>query len=493
MAEGEHARRSFGDDVRTPERAAAPKRSFADKILMRVSRFAPAGLAPAPTPAPVLDRPQFDLSAPLSSLFSSRESEIGSEGFSLSFLLRESANAIERGKYMLGDRAREVSSAIAGRRDGELMLVTQGFRLLIALLWLFLGMTLDRQALAAAAAGAQSVSGMPLGDAQIIARIFLVIGGIGAIAAFLGGFLVNLTGKASNLGVRRAAANLGAEAADLAKRFDAALDSLRVQMDRRGDRADAVEDLSRMHVTALEAASFFQGVQFLTDPDRGNAAAKFRAYLRDHASFGGSGGASPVIALLLGVVVGLALGYGAWAPPAAPVPDAPIVVSPLFAYPSVTIAALGGAVLFVAAGGLLGAFAGPVTASAGESARDEALDAVRGAFVAGNAPRIEDVIRRIEDALAVYKARLGGGGTSAHHGAGGADKAALDDTPSWRRPPEGPRFVAPSFDAAPKAFLADAPKTTKGSAGGFLVRKPRSEAAPKQGFGGPETPPWLKD
>lgn len=488
MAEGEQGTgRSFGDDLRSPETAPAPKRSFAHRLFDRAARVLPAQAA-----APEAARPQFDLSAPLTSLFSHRDEAEPDSEFSLSFLLRQSANAIERGKYLLGDRARAVSAAISDRRDGELMLLTQGFRLLIALAWLFIGLALDRQALTAIALGATSVSGMPVGDAQVVARIFLVIGAIGAVAAFLGGFLVNLTGKASNIGVRRSAADLGAEAAELAKRFDAALDTLRAQMDRRGDRADAVEDLSRMHVTALEAASFFQGVQFLTDPDRSDASAKFRAYLRDHAYYGGAAGASPILALLIGAVVGLCVGYGVWAPPAAPVPDAPVAASALFTYPWVTMAALGGALLFVVAGGFLGAFAGPVTASAGESARDEALDAVRGAFIAGNAPRIEDVIRRIEDALAVYKARLGGGGTSAHHAGDGA-VGSLDETPAWRRPPEGPRFVAPSFDATPKAFLADAQRSPKAPSAGFFTRKGARDAAPKQGSDGLETPPWLKD
>lgn len=63
-----------------------------------------------------------------------------------------------------------------------------------------------------------------------------------------------------------------------------------------------------------------------------------------------------------------------------------------------------------------------------------------------------EFIERYADAVVSLESRASGWGGASHHKATHA--AAELETPYWRRAPEGPRFVAPAFHAAPKAFLA---------------------------------------
>jgi hypothetical protein len=260
-------------------------------------------------------------------------------------------------------------------------------------------------------------------------------------------------------------------------------------MDRRlAKAADAVEELSRMHMTALESAAFFTDVQFLTDPDRSEAARKFRGYLASAA--GGGGGGAPsfgaALALLSAGFLGGIIVANIGAAPATGASAA--AAGSLFKYPLALFAVAGLGFVYAIAGLALEALGGSITSSAAAQARDEALDSLRAAFVAGNAPRIDAIIRRIEDAMDVYKARLGqagAGSASAHHAASPAE-----DELAWRRAPEGPRFVAQSFLAAPESFRADpvaAPQRR------FFSSKRSDDAAPKQSFSGDETPPWLKE
>jgi hypothetical protein len=360
----------------------------------------------------------------------------GSAHFSLGFLLRQSAHAIEQEREALIRRGLSLARAVDRRRGGELTLIAHFVRLLIGLFWLYLALRLDREALSALAAGSALAGDLPVALAQALARLFLALGAIGVAAAFVGAWIVIGAGQGDNVALRRLAAGLGGEAAAIAKRFDEDLDRLRREMDDHARPADAVDDLSRMHLVALESAVFFSEIRFLTEPDRGAAARQFEAFL---ARFRARPAASFLAALMVftvgamwgfifGFIRGLSLAPGVEPPIPEPsgIPDWAILAS------------LGLALLYALAGRLVELFRAPLTMSAVWRAREEALDALRAAFVAGAGPRIEDVIRRIEDALAVYRARLPA--ESAAH-------AAL---------PERPRFVEPAFAGAPPAFRVDA-------------------------------------
>jgi hypothetical protein len=473
---------SFDADVRAPEHgsSAPPHRSLAEKITRRLKG------------APAAERAQFDFEAPLRALFAAAHPPAQEEtgGFSLAFSLRQSAQKIRDAQDEMRKEGARLAGKIEERRRGEHQLVVNTVRLLIALVWGFLAFRLDREALAAQIFGTPIFGGaMPVADAQILSRVFMTLAIAGVGGAMIGGWLTMATGGASNNALRAAAARLGAEAAEIAKEFDKALDQYRARMDRRlAKAADAVEELSRMHMTALESAAFFTDVQFLTDPDRDEAARKFRGYLASAARGGGEAlSIGAIIALLcLGFLVGIFVA-NIGAGPASSAPAA--AAGSLLKYPLALLAVAGLGLVYAVAGVVLDTIGGSITSSAAAQARDEALDSLRAAFVAGNAPRVDAIIRRIEDAMDVYKARLGsasGGATSAHH----VTATPSEDEPAWRRAPEGPRFVAQSFLAAPESFRADpvaAPQRR------FFSSKKGDDAAPKQSFSGDETPPWLKE
>lgn len=475
---------SFDADVRPPERGsgAPPRRSIVEKI------------ARAFVGAPAAERASFDFGAPLRALYSpARPAASDASRFSLGFLLTQSALKIGESQRALLKHGARLAAAIEDRRGGEQQFAVNALRLLIAIIWAAYAFWLDRAALAALAAGAPLVDGeMPIADAQTIALILFWLAIAGCIGALLGGAATNLSGRSSNARLRAVAARLGEEAAGVAKEFDSALDELRAQMDARGARVDAVEDLSRMHMTALESAAFFHDVQFLTDADRGSADRRFRSYLARAAgetSAGApSGGRSAdnLILLIAGIMIGVCIGYIVFSPETT---TAAATAASLSKYPTPYAAVVGLGALYAMIGLLLSVFRGPITIDAAVQARDEALDSVRAAFVAGNAPRVDAIIRRIEDALDVYKARLSAGGaaTTANHGAD-------SEEPAWRRAPEAPRFVAQSFLAAPEAFRADPASEPQRR---FFGSRKDDGAAPKQSFESGETgraaPPWLND
>jgi len=473
---------SFDSDVRPPENGsgAPPRRS----MIERMSR----ALAGAPT----AERATFDLGAPLRALYAAApQAPAEAARFSLGFLLTQSALKIDEAKKGLLQHGAQLAGAIEDRRGGEQQFAVSGLRLLIALVWAAYAFWLDRAALTAIGVGAQLVDGaMPIGDAQTIARMLLWLAIAGFAGAMLSGAVTNISGRGSNTRLRAVASGLGKEAAAIAKDFDAALDELRGQMDKRGARPDAVEDLSRMHMTALEASAFFHDVQFLTDADRGSADRRFRSYLARAA--GEAAGAPParsaesLVLLIAGIVIGVGIGYYVFSPTTAASATATASLSK-YPLPYAAVALLG--ILYASIGLLLSMFRGPITIEAAVRARDEALDSVRAAFVAGHAPRVDTIIRRIEDALDVYKARLASG----QHAAG-ASHAAQSDEPAWRRGPEGPRFVAQSFLAAPDAFRADPPAAPQRR---FFSSRKDDGAAPKQSLDSGETgrtpPPWLNE
>lgn len=454
--------KSFGADVRAAEETASfETRGFAALLRMRVPFFSKRGAA-----SPV---PLFNAGA-LSSLYS-----IGAGGksdVSLGFLLRQSAAAIGRGRALLAERAQALSLAILEKSGAETALYAQGARVAIALFWLFLAVILTREA--ATANGALFVRGLDPQSAAGLARVFIALSALGFVAAFVGGFLVRA--RSGEAGVRREAAALGADAGRIAHDFGESLDTLRQRMDAHGEHpGGAIEDLSRMHLVAIEATAFFEEIQFLADPDAGDAASKFRGFLRRHAPAGGP--SSPAYPpLLVGAALGLVFGFALWAGPASTL--APAGGLPLWAI----AATLGLAFLYAVMGRLFFGLAGPAAASLVEGARAEALAATRAAFLAEDAPRLDDLIRRTEDALAVFGARIDAGRSA-------AELAADTGEPHWRRPPEGPRFVSQAFQSAPPVFRPDA----QAPAEKIFSAPGRRNAAPKQTASAPDALPWLKD
>ncbi|MEZ5895266.1 MAG: hypothetical protein R3C51_02590 [Parvularculaceae bacterium] len=482
--------RDFGDDVRLPA-AAHPSRRAGGVIARLSGMFSPFSRRHAAAE----DRPQFDLQSPLKSLFALHETGNDGGEFSLGHLLQQAARQIEKGKAALSAQAHDLVDAISARKSGEISLVAHSLRLLIALAWAVFAFRLDRAVLTALAEERMVIvtmlGTMPITDAQILARVFMLLAGAGVVAAFLGSWLVMATGGAGNERLRAKSAAFGAEAADLAKAFDADLNRLRDQMERRPlSSPDAAEDLSRMHLTALEAAVFFHNIQFLTTQDSEEARLKFRGYLNANTAPPRALGLIDIApALILFFLFGLGYGYHIWAPTPEPT-GAP--VTSLLKYPMAFLAVLGLALVYLGVGLALDQMRGLITGRAAGQARAEALDAVRSGFVAGNAPQIDSIIRRIEDALAVFKARLSGArAPGVTQGAAAVSRPADDDGDlPWRKAPEGPRFATQTFLSAPGSFVAEDKNT---GATKFFSRTRRADTEPKQSFSSAKKPPWLND
>jgi hypothetical protein len=241
--------------------------------------------------------------------------------------------------------------------------------------------------------------------------------------------------------VRRKAERFGSIAAVMAQRFDRDLDDARSRMDSHRRPEDAITDLSRAHVTALEAQVFFNDLGFLTEDM--DALQRFRGYVHRHAYAGGSGGGIDVKAFAAGMIVGASIMIAVLKPA-----DMPFKVPPLadIGNQAAELWIAIGAFAYFVTPALVEVFRGPVSKPFIDQTWKSALEAARSGFVGNHPPRVEHVIQRIVDALEVYKARIRSTGDSAHH--------AAQETPSWRKAPEGPRFVAASFSAAPKPFLA---------------------------------------
>lgn len=359
--------------------------------------------------------------------------------------LERSARAITLRQARLEEEASLLAATIRERLDGEATLLTQGLRICIVVVWALLAVTLAWISRGGDVAWAVWMGPVPTDDAFVLARAFAILAAAGFVVALAVAGLVFALGKGDNNRVRARAAWLGSEAGAFAVDFDNELKRLRDAMDERKENPSAaVSELSRMHLTALEAAAFFRSMPFLTDA-REEAMMQFRGFLRGR----GGAGASTFETYLLGFFTGVFF-MGLAAPMQIQLP----VDIPDFSanYPWAVLSMLLGGFVFAIAGLLVNVGRGLLTAGAARQARSEALDAVRSGFVSKNAPRIESVIQRIEDAVDVFQARL----------SGWRPKSALGpepetETPSWRKPPEAPRFVETTFASAPKAFLADAP------------------------------------
>lgn len=395
---------------------------------------------------------------------------------SLGDSLQASAKHIADSQIKLAERARMLSRALNDRLDGEVTLIAQGLRIMIATVWAFFAFILAWTYLTRDPSWTAFVGPIAPGDAALLSQAFAIIAGAGMAVAFLRAFIVFSLGKGNNNLLRARSSELGDEAAEIALEFDRELDRWRRAMDgRQHNPADAVQDLSRAHLTALEAAVFFRSIQFLTDAERGEAALKFRGYLKRHQGGGGNGGAA-IPFFFFGFFFGAV--YVSTLYPAPPAVLGNVPIPTIANYPWALLLILGGALVYALSGLLVDSFRGVFTGPAERQARDEALDAVRSGFIAKNAPRIESVIQRIVDALDVYKARVAGARKttdSTHHSA--------EEIPEWRRGPEPPRFVETPFAAAPKAWRTNPPP---GSVDATGRREKEIFSAP----GGPQnTPP----
>lgn len=432
----ERPKTSFGSDVRAAETSPAPVRRSLSFGALWPRRARPAA---------------FLKEEELKSLFTVGGAR--GEDVSIGFLLRQSAAAIERGRALIDARGADIAAVVASRGVADAALAAWAARLMIALFWVFVGVVLAREA------GIGAARGLDQANAAALARIFVAAGIIGAAAAFVGGSLVRAAERST-----AASGAFGREAGLIARNFAESVDDIRAQLAEGESGA-----VSRLHCVALEAASFFDGIAFLSEPDHGRAEARFAEFLSRQGPAGAGGGA-----LLLAAFVVALLFYTVASMAGLPVFD-------FGGLPLWTIIALPGlALLYVVVGPVfLAAGAGAAGANAAR-ARHEALVALRTAYVEAGAPRVDDLLQTIEQALSSGRPSS----SPSHHHA-----AESENEPAWRRGAEPPRFVAKSFDAAPPVFRTE----RQANFSGKFFGSRGGNAAPKQSASAPDAPPWLKD
>lgn len=373
-------------------------------------------------------------------------------GISLNIMLEDSATAIVQREEELNRGANRLISRIAERVSGEITLRVQGLRVLIGLAWLSIAAWLYISALNAQAAGQTTLAnGMSVDDAYVLMRVFLIVAGAGLAVAYGIAALVHGFGRGNNRKVREEGEALGAAIAGDALEFDRMLTDLRGEMDRRAAAGDAVTDLSRAHMTALEACAYFRRMPFLNTEDRNQAETQFRDFL--HRRPIGFSIPDMLAAAALGATIGAFYIWFAYVP--RPEPVEPVTPLAIMQYPWAVAALLLGGLAYASVGLAFAIIGGLIAGNTAPKARAEALEALRSAFTTREAPRPADVIRRINDAIDVFKARVsarqhGGLQDSNQTPADDADFSGDEaDSPAWRRRDSSVKFVETGFQASP--------------------------------------------
>ena len=382
---------------------------------------------------------------------------------SLSARLEQSSRDIADARAMLREHARDIQSASAAREQGERRILVYGFRLLIGLAWILTALWLQQSALGARAGGADLTSfGMPTAHATAISELFFLIGAIASVAAAFIIVLVFLSGNGSNSNLCARGKFFGERLAIASSRFNDTLQFFQEKIaDTKRSPAQVVPAVSQAHLTALEAKLFFEDVRFLTTADDDRAEGYFRDFMRRFSGVRGSaGGALDLILVLsIGFLGGLFVGYIQFrtgAPAAAPINTA-ATAPELMRYPGVIAALLGGSALYLFSGLAASMLGGLFDNATLTSARREALDSVRSAYLAQGAPVAADVVRQVDNVVHILQSRLtsAGGGDYAGFGAASDQSAAGPDAP-WRNRDSSVQFIETSFASAPDGWRTDA-------------------------------------
>lgn len=427
------------------------------------------------------DAPRPAFSDPTRVLFPGEadEDEAAETGMPLAMLLERSARDIVRRADDLREEANRLIAKIGARVEGEITVRTQAARYFIALGWLGVAGWLYVSALNAQADDLSALAtGMPVDHAFVLAKVFLFVALAGFGVAFLVNALTLMFGRADNKAVRAEGEALGDSIADASREFDRLLTDMRNAMDRRPHAADSVRDLSRAHLVALEACAYFREIAFLTHVEGDDARRYFARFLWRRPE-----NPHPIAPFLAGgIITFFTYRFIDWyfltEHPPSDVAAAPL---PITEYPWALGALLLGGLAYATVGLVFSVFGGLIAGGTAAHARAEALDALRGAFTSHGAPRPNDIIRRIEDAVEVFRARVGGRGSARSHNAEANHSAAEDADPPWRNRDSSAKFVETGFQSAPQEWRADA------YAKKFEARE-RQETGSKRGLLGLKNP-----
>ena len=439
----------------SPVSAALKKgRAFLSRLPFLSSRFS------AKAPSPQASRHYMPMD-PTVALFPGDETprdETAELGQALGGRLADSADKVGRREAMLQSNAIALKKVSDHRAGGEKSLTIWGIRFLIALGWLGLGFWLNQSALYARANDLETAfAGTTPVDAVILAQAFLLAGGAAASAAIVMITLVFLRGDATNDRLRRQSEAFGDELAREARNLNAVLKTYRDKV-VASSAGGGVAAASQAHLTALEAAYFFRNISFLTTVNPETADDAYQRFLKRYCPpAAGFTFIDIVLATLIGLIggslFGLGLGWKLFKPASAG--GEPLVLA-ITQYPWALQALVYGGLAYLLTGIVIELFSGAVGRREMTKARKDALDSMRSAYTAQEAPLESEVVRQVEDVVAILAARLGGAGGAGKTNHAGADLAAEAPEPEWRRRDSSVKFVDAGFSPAPERWRTDA-------------------------------------
>lgn len=315
--------------------------------------------------------------------------------------------------------------------------------------------------------------------------------GLGFLLSIGLAYFVTLSARRAVSAFRQAESALVALVQKATHDFHDRLIALRAQMETPGGATplQTVTAASEARLLTVSALRFFKLAPLIGADGEGYRCHVVAGTLQDAANAAfrrGSGVAFHLAVLAAGAAIGAFVLFVSLTPPLALSPPPALLLAVLaferahpgaLLFPLVVFAALGVPFLLGPAGAQLAAAASPAGVLSQDPARALANDLQVKALGAA-AERERDFIERYADALINLEARAGAWSPRAGHAASATERTAQDlETPAWRRPPDGPRFVATGFQATPRAFLAgsDGNRPSRDAAS-------RPEPAPKRGF-----------
>lgn len=372
--------------------------------------------------------------------------------------------------------AADLTAAMEKRSAGERRITVWGFRFLIGVAWLGLAWWLHDTALQARADQlAVTAMGVPVADAGALSNTFSLIGALAAATALIMILRVYISGDATNAKLSRVGAAFGVRLAEETRDLNRRLKENRDAVVGAKGRGDGLSAASQAHLVAHEAAIFFRGVSFLTTADEKAADKEFRAFLnRYYLVETGYSALEMLSMLLVGAFFGWAGTIASYAPELFSLKFAPLAI---VQYPFAAQAFFIGLSAYALVGVTMMLLSDFVGGDEMKKARKAALDSLRSAYTAQEAPLATEVIRQVEDVVEILRARLGGvasGGKSASTTApaanqspayralsleesAAADKDAADPGfAPWRRRDSSVKFVDPVFSASPFSWRTDA-------------------------------------
>ncbi len=372
------------------------------------------------------------------------------------------SHSIEKHQDEISGRINRLRGAMSERLSGEARLIAQGIRLLVGLVWLCVALVLFF-GIGPYAPPETLTSNIPRHHASALGQLFLIAAMPACLFAIVAGVYVSQS-AGSNRRVRQAAENLGLHIAQVARGFDEKLSALLRDVNEEKNPAIAAQNLSLAHMTALEAQIFFRRLKFLHGEPRAEALRELRRFLKGGDAYGSALGTS-VLSFFLGALVSFFI-FGEKPTPSTTAASPPDILL----YPGLFFALVIGGMIYVFAGVLTHALVPTFTGLSRKSLND-ALDSLRSAYTADNAPRFVEVIRRVEESMAGFQTRLQGISASQSRKAAlaprenqngsnlcdRADEAQTDlkgrarDLP-WRNRDDSVRFVDAGFQSSPDPF-----------------------------------------